>query len=63
MSWQPEIDELRRREQMARPMGEPEKLKRQHGGGKFMVRERIERLLDPGSFHEIGAIAGIPIRP
>ncbi len=63
MSWHPEIDELWRRDQMARPMGEPEKLKRQHGGGKFMVRERIERLLDPGSFHEIGAIAGIPTRP
>jgi acetyl-CoA carboxylase carboxyltransferase component len=63
MSWHPEIDELRRREQMAHRMGEPEKLKRQHGGGKLVMRERLERLLDPGSFHEIGAIAGIPIRP
>jgi acetyl-CoA carboxylase carboxyltransferase component len=58
MSWQPEIDELRRREKMARPMGGPDKIKRQHDGGKLTVRERIERLLDPGSFHEIGAIAG-----
>src|SRR5262249_23509726 len=24
------------------------------------VRERIERLLDPGSFHETGALAGVP---
>src|SRR5229473_6509193 len=58
MSWQPEIDDLRRREEMARRMGGPDKIKRQHDGGKFTVRERIERLLDPGSFHEIGALAG-----
>jgi len=58
MSWQPEIDELRRRQEMARRMGGPEKVKRQHDGGKLTVRERIERLLDPDSFHEIGSVAG-----
>ena len=46
MSWQPEIDELRRREEMARRMGGPDKIKRQHDGGKLTVRERIERLLE-----------------
>ncbi len=58
MSWQPEIDELRKREALAKKMGGPEKVKRQHDGGKLTVRERIEKLLDPGSFREIGAIAG-----
>ena len=58
MSWQPEIDELRRREEMARQMGGADKIKRQHDGGKLTVRERIERLLDKDSFHVIGAIAG-----
>jgi acetyl-CoA carboxylase carboxyltransferase component len=29
---------------------------RQHAKGKLTARERIELLLDPGSFHEIGAI-------
>ena len=57
MSWQPEIDDLRRREELAHRMGGPGKIKRQHDGGKLTVSERIERLLDPGSFHEIGAIA------
>ena len=57
--WRPEIEELRRREAMAREMGGPEKIKRQHDNGRLTVRERIERLLDPGSFHEIGAIAGV----
>jgi acetyl-CoA carboxylase carboxyltransferase component len=58
MSWQPEIDELRRREAMGRRMGGADKIKRQHDGGKLTVRERIDRLLDPGSFHEIGALGG-----
>ncbi|MER7012414.1 carboxyl transferase domain-containing protein [Saccharopolyspora sp. NPDC000359] len=58
MSWKPEVDELRRREELARRMGGPEKVKRQHDHGKLTVRERIDQLLDPGSFHEIGAIAG-----
>jgi acetyl-CoA carboxylase carboxyltransferase component len=58
MTWQPEIDELRKREQLAREMGGKEKIERQRAGGKLTVRERIDRLLDANSFHEIGAIAG-----
>ena len=58
MSWQPEIDELRRREEMVRRMGGPEKIKRQHDGGKLTVRLRIDLLVDEGSFHEVGAVAG-----
>ena len=58
MSWQPELEELRRREAFAREMGGPEKVKRQHEGGRLTVRERIDALLDRGSFHEVGAIAG-----
>ena len=58
MSWEAEIDELRRREELARRMGGPEKVERQHDHGKLTVRQRIDELLDPGSFHEIGAIAG-----
>ncbi|MBI1943407.1 MAG: methylmalonyl-CoA carboxyltransferase [Betaproteobacteria bacterium] len=59
MSWEEEIEELRRREALARRMGGPQKVKRQHDGGKLTVRERIERLLDAGSFHEVGALAGV----
>jgi acetyl-CoA carboxylase carboxyltransferase component len=40
-------------------MGGPDKVKRHHDGGKLTVRERIERLLDAGSFHEIGALSGV----
>jgi acetyl-CoA carboxylase carboxyltransferase component len=58
MSWQRELDELRERERMARAMGGPEKVARQHQGGRLTVRERVDRLVDSGTFHEIGAIAG-----
>ncbi|MBS0560742.1 MAG: methylmalonyl-CoA carboxyltransferase [Proteobacteria bacterium] len=58
MNWQPELDELRTREELARRMGGPEKVARQHAGGRLTVRERIGRLLDPDSFHELGLIAG-----
>lgn len=58
MSWEPEVEELRRREALARQMGGPEKVERQHRAGRLTVRERLEALLDPGSFHEVGALAG-----
>ncbi|HUN50311.1 MAG TPA: carboxyl transferase domain-containing protein, partial [Candidatus Sulfotelmatobacter sp.] len=58
MNWQPELDELRERERLAKAMGGPDKVKRQHDGGRLTVRERIDQLIDPASFHEIGAIAG-----
>jgi acetyl-CoA carboxylase carboxyltransferase component len=58
MDWQPELDELRQREAFAEQLGGPERVKRQHDGGRFTIRERLEMLVDPGSFHEIGKIAG-----
>ena len=58
MTWQHELDELRARERMAREMGGADKVQRQHDGGRLTVRERIDRLIDRGSFHEVGAIAG-----
>jgi acetyl-CoA carboxylase carboxyltransferase component len=58
MTWQNEVDELRRREAMAREMGGPEKVDRQHQAGRLTIRERFDQLLDPDSFHEIGGLAG-----
>jgi len=58
MSWETEIAQLRARESLAEKMGGEEKLARQHGQGKLDARERLKRLLDPGSFREIGKIAG-----
>jgi acetyl-CoA carboxylase carboxyltransferase component len=58
MSWEPELEELRRREELARRMGGPERVERQRASGRLTVRERIARLLDEDSFHETGALAG-----
>lgn len=58
MSWEKDIEELRRREAMAEQMGGAEKVARQHGRGKLDARERLRRLVDAGSFREIGKIAG-----
>jgi acetyl-CoA carboxylase carboxyltransferase component len=58
MTWEPELEELRHRQGLARAMGGPEKLKRHYDNGKLDVRARIEALLDPGSFHEVGELSG-----
>src|SRR5215207_9095573 len=56
--WKPEVAELRRREELARRMGGTERVERQHATGRLTVRERVERLFDPGTFHETGILAG-----
>ena len=58
MSWEPELEELRRRRELAARMGGPERVARQHDSGRLTVRERVDRLLDAGSFRETGGIAG-----
>jgi acetyl-CoA carboxylase carboxyltransferase component len=56
--WQPEVDELREREELVRRQGGEAKVARQHENGKNTVRERIEKLFDPGTFREIGTTTG-----
>jgi len=61
MSWKPEVDELHRREELARRMGGSERIERQHAAGRLTVRERMAALADPDSFHETGALTGVPV--
>ena len=61
MTWQPELDEVRRRRELAERMGGPDKVGRQHEAGRLTVRERLAALLDDGSFHEIGTLAGMTV--
>ena len=58
MVWQPEIDELKRRQEMAAEMGGERGVTEQRRRGKLTVRERIEGLADPGSFREFGGLVG-----
>ena len=58
MTWQPEVDEIHRRRLLAQKLGGAERVARQHERGKLTIRERIDAIVDPGSFHEIGGLAG-----
>ena len=58
MSWKPEIDELKKRQQFAQNMGGDEKVARHKAAGKLTVRERIDAFVDAGSFRELGSVAG-----
>lgn len=58
MSWKPEVDQIERRNKMARMLGGEESVSRQHANGRLTVRERIGLIADEGSFREIGAMTG-----
>ncbi|MEO1649196.1 MAG: carboxyl transferase domain-containing protein [Pseudomonadota bacterium] len=58
MSWEKELEELRAREALAEQMGGLAKVARQHGRGKMDARARLAAICDPGSFREVGKIAG-----
>jgi acetyl-CoA carboxylase carboxyltransferase component len=51
------LDELAAREARAREMGGADKIARQRKKGRLTARERIEKLLDAGSFDERGLLA------
>ncbi len=48
----PRVRELRRRKEEARLGGGPDRIEAQHKRGKLTARERLDLLLDPGSFVE-----------
>jgi len=53
MDIEDKIEQLRRMRQQARLGGGQERIERQHARGKMTARERVEKLLDPGSFREL----------
>ena len=54
---QAKVDDLRARKESALRAGSERSVQRQHDKGKMLARERIEYLLDPGSFHELDMLA------
>lgn len=56
------LEELRRRREVALGMGGPEKVARHHASGRLTVRERLDGVLDEGSFYEIGLLAEPELR-
>lgn len=58
MSWSKELEELAQRQELSKRMGGDEKVARHRAKGRLPVRERIEKLVDADSFHEVGDLAG-----
>src|SRR5208283_3110171 len=56
--WRKLLDELEARRSAAAEGGSPKSRERHVGRGKLLARERVARLVDPGSrFLEVGALA------
>ena len=53
MSWEQRLEQLRRRNAAAEASGGPERIERQHRESKLSASERVELLLDEGSFEEL----------
>ena len=56
--WAAELAELHARRASALAMGGPEALAKFRASGRLNARERIAALVDAGSFHEMGMLAG-----
>jgi propionyl-CoA carboxylase beta chain len=53
MSYLEKLRDLAEKERLAEAGGGPDRVAKQHAAGKLTARERIERLLDPGTFEEL----------
>ena len=58
VSWKREVDGIEQRRRRAAELGGAEAVAKQHELGRLTVRERIDALVDDGSFREQGPIAG-----
>jgi acetyl-CoA carboxylase carboxyltransferase component len=56
--WEEVLEQLEQRRLASRAMGGEERLAKHRAAGKLDVRARIDHLLDPGSFHELGTLVG-----
>jgi acetyl-CoA carboxylase carboxyltransferase component len=54
---QVKLDDLHQRKEQAYHAGSPRAVERQHAKGKMLARERVEYLLDPGTFQELDLLA------
>ncbi len=55
MVWDKFMEEFQEKLEKIRQGGGPKRIERQHAAGKMTARERIDYLVDPGSFVELGA--------
>ena len=55
MAFEKTFEEFETRKKKTLAQGGPQKIQRQHDKGRLTARERIDKLLDPGTFMEFGA--------
>ena len=58
MSWAEEVREIEERRARALKLGGEERVRRQRESGRLTIRDRLDALLDPGSFIELGMLSG-----
>lgn len=58
MSWLAETEEIAQRRRWAEELGGPEAVEAQHRAGRLTIRERVDRLADPGTFSEVAKLTG-----
>jgi acetyl-CoA carboxylase carboxyltransferase component len=58
VSWKEEVEGIEERERLAKQMGGADAIAAQRAKGRGTIRERLDGLIDPGSFQETGPIAG-----
>lgn len=56
--WDAALSDLAQRRADARAMGGEERLNKKRAKGQLNARERVDYLLDPGSFRELGTLVG-----
>jgi acetyl-CoA carboxylase carboxyltransferase component len=59
-AWQRMLDDLEARRVWARAGSGPERLESEHSRGRYVARERVHKLLDPGTFMEFGTLVTTP---
>ena len=59
MTWTPEMERLELMRELGKRMGGQEGIERQRAQGRLTVRERIDLLVDPSSFEEVGTMHGV----
>jgi len=60
VSWETESREIERRRHLAKQQGGKVGIARQHAQGRLTIRERIDAVLDSGSFQEQGQATAVP---
>ncbi|WP_299565459.1 carboxyl transferase domain-containing protein [uncultured Sulfitobacter sp.] len=57
-AWEDRLEEIQKRKAWSEDLGGEKAVQRQHDEGRLTIRERIDLLVDEGSFKEVGQLTG-----